>query len=162
MKIIVVTGTPGTGKTNVARLISKKYNLKYVDLNKLIKNNKLYEKYDKKFKTFIVDIKKLKKFLADYVKNKDVVIDSHLSHYLDKKYVDLCVVVKCDIKVLKKRLKKRKYSKIKIRENLDSEIFDVCLIEAKEMGHKIKLIDTSEGLKKRDLDLYVTSSRKKK
>ena len=81
-----------------------------------------------------------------------MVIDSHLSHYLDKKYVDLCVVVKCDIKVLKKRLEKKKYSKAKIRENLDSEILDVCLVEALENGHKIKVIDTTKGFKKKDIE----------
>ena len=75
---------------------------------------------------------------------KDLVIDSHLSHYLPKKYVDLCVVTKCDLKVLKKRLEKRKYSKEKIRENLDVEIFDICLNEAKEKGHKVKVVDTSK------------------
>jgi broad-specificity NMP kinase len=46
------------------------------------------------------------------------------------------------LKKLKKRLEKRNYSKSKIRENLDAEIFDVCLVEAKEKGHKIKVIET--------------------
>jgi len=46
-----------------------------------------------------------------------------------------------------------KYSKEKVRENLDSEIFDVCLVEAKENGHKIKIVDSSKGLKKKDLNL---------
>ena len=75
---------------------------------------------------------------------KLLVIDSHLSHYLPKKYVKLCVVTKCDLKVLKKRLEKRKYSKGKVRENLDAEIFDVCLNEAKELGHKVKVVDTTK------------------
>ena len=43
---------------------------------------------------------------------------------------------------LKKRLEKRGYSKQKIRENMDAEIFDVCLNEAKEEGHKIKIVRT--------------------
>lgn len=85
---------------------------------------------------------------------KDVVIDSHLSHYLDKKYVDLCVVVKCNVMVLEKRLKKRGYSSLKIQENLDAEIFEVCLNEARENGHKVKIIDTSKGLKKKDLEIF--------
>ena len=147
--IVIVTGSVGAGKTKIAKEISKRYKLKYVDAYKLIRENKLYDGYDKKLKSYIVDADKLGKFLVKLIKeNKDLVIDSHLSHYLDKKYVDLCVVVKCDIKVLKKRLEKREYSKLKIRENLDSEIFDVCLIEAIENGHKIKIIDTSKGFKK--------------
>ena len=44
---------------------------------------------------------------------------------------------------MKKRLNLRKYNKAKIRENLDSEIFDVCLVEALENKHEVIVIDTS-------------------
>ena len=40
------------------------------------------------------------------------------------------------------------YSKSKIRENLDAEIFDICLNEAKEKGHSTFVIDTTKGIKK--------------
>ena len=43
---------------------------------------------------------------------------------------------------LKKRLERRKYNKLKIQENLECEIFDVCLNEARELKHKIKIIYT--------------------
>ncbi len=72
-----------------------------------------------------------------------LVIDSHLSHYLPKEKVKLCVICKCDVKELRKRLKKRGYAKAKIEENVEAEIMDVCLNEAKEEGHRIKIIDTS-------------------
>ena len=71
-------------------------------------------------------------------------IDSHLSHYLPPKYVSLCIVTKCELKNLEKRLKKRGYVQTKIRENLDCEIFDICLNEAKENKHKIKIVDTTK------------------
>ncbi len=41
-------------------------------------------------------------------------------------------------------MKKRKYSKEKIRENLDCEIFDVCYNEALEKGHKVKIVYTDK------------------
>jgi|SRR3989344_4665126 len=152
--IIIVTGSVGTGKTKIARAIAKKYNLNYLDLNELIVKNKLYENYDRKFKTYIVDVKKVNKFLIKLIKKeKNLVIDSHLSHYLNKKYVDLCIVTKCDIKILKKRLEKRKYSKEKIRENLDAEILDVCLIEALDNNHKVKVIDTTKGFNQNKLNI---------
>jgi adenylate kinase len=66
---------------------------------------------------------------------------------LPSKYVDLCYVTKCDLKTLKKRLEKRRYSKEKIRENLDAEILDVCLIEALENKHKVKVINTTKEIK---------------
>ena len=73
--------------------------------------------------------KKTQEIINNKIKKtkNDIIIDSHLSHYLPRKYVDLCIVTKCDIKVLKNRLKNKKYSKSKVRENLDAEIFDICL-----------------------------------
>ena len=115
-------------------------------MNKILDKYKLKEKYDRKRKTWVVDVSKLNKVLIEMIENskKGLVIDSHLSHYLPKKYVKLCVVTKCDLKVLKKRLERRGYSKLKVRENMDSEIFDVCLNEAKEFGHKVKVVDTTK------------------
>ena len=178
MKTIIVTGSVGTGKTTLAKKLSKKLNYEYIDVNEVIKENKLDREYDKKRKCYVVDIKKLNKALIksinqykESIKNeinkikkskikktnktnsikklkkiKGIIIDSHLSHYLPKKYVDLCIVTKCDLKELQKRLKKKKYDKEKIRENLDCEIFDVCLNEAREAGHKIIVINTTKGL----------------
>ncbi len=148
MKVIVVTGTPGTGKTTIAKKISKQKGYLYVDVKKLIKNFKLNEKFDKNRKSWIVDVKKLDKILVGVIKTckfdklKGVVFDSHLSHYLSNKYVDLCVVTRTDIKKLYSRLKKRGYSKSKINENIEAEIMQVILEEARRLEHKIKVIKT--------------------
>ena len=149
VKAIVVTGSVCTGKTTIAKKISRKYKYNYIDVNKLIKDKKLYEGYDDEFDSYIVDEKKLVKFLKNLIdkSKKKLVIDSHMGHYLPKKYVEVCVVTKCDLKELKRRLKKRRYKQNKIRENLDAEIFDTCLIEAKEKGHTVRIIDTTKGSK---------------
>ncbi|HJO01418.1 MAG: AAA family ATPase [Candidatus Woesearchaeota archaeon] len=151
MKTIIVGGTPGTGKTTLAKRLAKKLNFHYLDVNKIIEKYNISEGYDKKRDTKIIDTKKLNLALTKEIRNfkqskEGIIIDSHLSHYLPKKYVDLCIVTKCNLKELENRLKKKKYSKSKIRENLDAEIFDVCLNEAKENRHKVIVIDTTKGL----------------
>ena len=175
MNAIIVTGTPGTGKTAISKKLGKKLNLNCLDANLIIKKYHLSEGYDRKRKTKIIDTKKLNKALVKEIKscnkrasdiknfkkaNKSlaksikssteikngIIIDSHLSHYLPNKYVDLCIVTKCNLKILQTRLKKKKYGKEKIRENLDAEIFDVCLEEAKSYNHKLLIIDTSKGI----------------
>lgn len=145
--ITIVTGTPGTGKTTVAMAVAMRTNAVYIDVNNVIKINKLRESYDKKRKSAIIDTKKLNKVLIKIInqakkKGFSLVIDSHLSHYLPKKGVDICIVTKTPLKKLKQRLKKRGYHKAKIEENLECEIFDVCLEEAKEAGHKIRVVTT--------------------
>ena len=180
MKVIIVTGSVGTGKTTISKKLAEKLNLHYINANKIVKKYNISEGYDKKRKTEIVDVKKLNealiKEIGQYKKNiknssnkiikslktknnnkkpikiienklknikKGIIIDSHLSHYLPNKYTDLCIVAKCDLKILKMRLNWRKYSKKKTRENLDAEIFDICLNEAKENKHNVLVIDST-------------------
>ena len=179
MKTIIVTGTPGTGKTTLSKNLAERLNFHYLDVNLIIKKYGLSEGYDKKRKTKIIDVKRLNWALIKEIsicgkkitltkkpiennKNKTIknkknkiklqnikkgiVIDSHLSHYLPNKYADLCIVAKCDLRILKQRLKNKNYSKEKARENMDAEIFDVCLEEAKENNHKIFIVDTTNGV----------------
>jgi len=146
--VIIVTGSVGTGKTIVAKKLAKKLGYSYVDVTKLIKENGLYDSVDKKNDCVVVDIDKLNKFLIEIIKlDKKLVIDSHMSHFLPKKYVDLCIVTKCELKTLEGRLKKRKYSKSKIKDNLDCEIFNVCYEEAISAKHKVFVISTTKRLK---------------
>lgn len=142
-KAIIVSGSVGAGKTTFAMKLANKLKLSYLSINDVIDDHKISKSYDKKRKSKIVDVDKLNKVLIGLIKNskKKLVIDGHLSHYLPRKYVDVCYIVKCGLKELKKRLEKRGYSKQKIRENLDAEIFDVCLEEAREQGHKIKVVE---------------------
>lgn len=145
MKVILVSGSAGTGKTTLAKKLAKKYNYKYIDVNSIIKKNRLYFGYDKKLKTRLVDIRVLNKFLIRLIKHSKeigLVIDSHLSHYLPAKYANLCIITTTDLKTLKKRLQKRKYPKLKMNENLEAEILNTCLIEALENKHKVKIVKT--------------------
>jgi adenylate kinase len=144
---IIISGTPGTGKTFVAKKLVSKLKFKYVSISGIVKKYKLSEKYDRKLKTRIVDVEKLSKVCIDFInKSKNnLIIDGHLSYYIPSKYVDLCIITKCDLRVLDKRLVKKGYSKLKIRENLDAEIFDMCLIDALENKHQVLVVDTTKG-----------------
>lgn len=161
--IIIVTGTPGTGKTTVAKALAKRLKIPYLDVNKVIDQYHLKESYDKKRKTYVVDEKKLSKVLVSLIKKKkNLVIDSHLSHFIPKKHVDVCIVTKTDIKELKKRLEKRKYPKAKVQENVQAEIFDICHMEAQDMGHNIMLIDTTKKSVEKCISFIEHESNKNK
>ncbi|HLC96577.1 MAG TPA: AAA family ATPase [Candidatus Nanoarchaeia archaeon] len=149
MAVIAVTGSVGAGKTTFTNNLARKLKCIPIHLSEVIAKNHLSVGYDKKRSCDIVDIKSLNQFvIRNIIKKakKDIIIDSHLSHHLPKQYVDLCIVVKCDLKTLAARLKQRGYDRQKIRENLDCEIFNVCLTEAQEKKHRIAVIDASKRL----------------
>jgi adenylate kinase len=156
--IIIISGTPATGKTTLAKLLHKRLNGPLLDVNILIKDKKIFENFDKHRDCYVIKIQKLNievlreiKKVQRKIKTDFILVDSHLSHHLPKKYVDLCIITKCDLKELKRRLSKRNYSSRKVRENIDAEIFDICLNEAKEQGHNTFVINTTKGINKEAL-----------
>jgi len=153
LKIILISGTPGTGKTKLAKILAKRLKGEHIEVNKALKERKMYDSYDKSKKTFIIPEKALIWFLemmisekGERIKGKYLILDSHMSHFFRTKKIKVCIITTCELKTLKKRLKKRGYNKAKIRENLDSEIFEVCKTEALEAGHKVLEVDTTKGI----------------
>ncbi len=147
--LIVITGTPGTGKTVIAKEIAKQFKMQYLGIQELIKEKRVPSSYDKKRSCWVIDPKDLEKILRPLLKKrKNYVIDSHLSHWLFPKKIGLAVVTICPLPILKKRLTKRGYSKEKVRENLDAEIFQICLCEAREnLTCPIFVFDTTKSIK---------------
>jgi adenylate kinase len=149
-KVIVITGTPGVGKTTLAKYVAKRLQYSRFDLHKFYPE--ISTGYDKKKKCYTVDVKKLEKIVKREKSKSNLVIDSHIVHLLPKRLVNVCIVVVCsNLKKLQKRLKKRGYGKAKVRENLDAEIFQVCLQEAREQGHKVIVVDSGKMFRKRKL-----------
>jgi len=146
-KIIFITGTPGTGKSALGKKLSRSLTFNYVDVNELIRANKWHEGYDHSKRTYIVDEKKASQKLSLLLRKnpENTVIDTHLTGMIDPKYVDVCIITSCDLKKLSQRLTKRGYSKKKIRDNIDAEIFEVCRIEAMKRFRKTIMYDSSSA-----------------
>ena len=150
-KTILISGTPGTGKSYLASRLSLLTGFEHFDSSSYIKNSEKYSDFDENTQSFIVNPQDL---VADFLKVRDlamksgkkgIIFDSHMSHFSPFPIVDSCIVLSCDLKIIQKRLEKRGYSDQKIRENLDSEIFKICETEAIEFGHS-PIILNSENL----------------
>ena len=113
--ILAITGTPGTGKDTISKLLAKSLNFRLVDLNQLAKEKNLLKGYDEKRKCDIVDMQGLAREVRKLRGNQ--VIQSHYSHLLPS---DLIVVLRADPAELRKRLEKRGWAHEKIQENMAS------------------------------------------
>ncbi len=139
--MIIITGTPGTGKTKVANAL-KKFGFKVIDFKKEVERCGAIVGFDKKRNSKIIDEEKITECFKKFSENF-FVIESHLSHFIDPKFVETAVVLKCEPKELHRRLKKRGWNEKKIQENVEAEILDVILNETIENGHNPLVIDTT-------------------
>ena len=123
----VITGNPGVGKHTVAKHIAKRLDLELIDINKIVKQEGVFEKVEE---TLDVDVKKLKKMLEKKITKNSLVI-GHLAPYVvSRKQVKSAVVLRRDPYKLISVYKKRKYTHQKSIENLGSEILGVTYYDS--------------------------------
>lgn len=135
---LIITGTPGTGKTTLAGMLGKKLKAKVINELRLAKKKGIAEKTGKELE---VDLKKLKSILLkEFKKHERLIIEGHLLCEL-KLPVDLVIVLKCNPKLLEERLRKqRNYSEEKIMDNVFCEETRYCLAKALKNYSRQKVI----------------------
>lgn len=132
-RVILVTGTPGVGKTSVSRLLAFKLDFVYINLGELVKREWLVSDVDKARETLIADLDRVSKRLQEIIKrsNQDILIDGHYSvDVVESKNVHIIFVLRRDPSELKRVMENRGFKEKKLWENLAAEILDVCLWEA--------------------------------
>jgi len=133
MQILIVSGTPGTGKTSISKNISNYIKANVISLNELAISENLIVKYDAKRETSVINNKKLISFLIELIedyKKEDLeflIIESHFSDIVPEQYINFVIILRCDPDELYNRLKRRGYKREKIRENVQSEILGNCV-----------------------------------
>jgi adenylate kinase len=135
---ILITGTPGSGKTSISKELSKLLKMCYVDVKELINNNPKTISSKENDELIINSklISVLKKNLP-----KDCIYETHLIEFCPIN--DLIIILRTKPSVLKKRLIKRNYSKEKIKDNLEVEILDYFTQKIK--SNKVIEYDCSIG-----------------
>ncbi|KAF8203695.1 AAA domain-containing protein [Pholiota molesta] len=131
--IIILTGTPGTGKsTHASFLVNESpVPLKHINVSEWVKERGLYEKYDEEWQTYTVDEDRLLDDLEPLVAEGGLILDWHTCEAFPERWADLVVVLRCDHTRLWERLENRGYPLKKIQENNEAEIMQVVLEEAR-------------------------------
>ena len=137
---IIVTGTPGVGKTSHCTALasdssaSRLSQLQHLSINSVVKEWGCHEGWDEEHKSWIVDEDRLLDVLEDEKRVGEqggFVIDWHACDLFPRSWIDLVVVLRTDSTVLYDRLAQRHYPAKKLEENMDAEIMQVLLEEAR-------------------------------
>jgi len=149
-RAIIVTGTPGTGKTAFSTRLARQIGANYISLNKYASQHRLLGGYDRKRKSRIVDVEKTRTSLQHLLARTKTlsVIDTHVPDgIVPKRMAQLILVLRSHPRVLETRLRKKRWPLTKIRENVLAEILDACfLASVRYYGRKkIVQLDTSRN-----------------
>ncbi|EIW86583.1 P-loop containing nucleoside triphosphate hydrolase protein [Coniophora puteana RWD-64-598 SS2] len=131
--VIVITGTPGTGKSTHAQLLAQEspVPLRHINVGDIVKDKALHEGYDDEWQSYVVDEDKLLDELEPLASAGGVILDWHTCEIYPERWVDLVIVLRCDHTRLWNRLEKRGYPLNKIQENNQAEIMETVLDEAR-------------------------------
>lgn len=140
--IIAVLGTPGSGKTVIARELSKRLNCYYVNAGQIAMEKGYIIEKDLERDSYVMDEHKVREELLSMLRERGCLVVESLSPYaIPKEKVLLVVVVRCRPSVLLKRLRERGYSRKKVRENLEYEVIDGPLSDAMELATEERIIE---------------------
>ncbi|TFF88770.1 MAG: AAA family ATPase [Promethearchaeota archaeon] len=147
MEIITISGTPGCGKTSVAKVLAEKNKVKFISLNTIAIDKNFLIRTDSKRNTQIIDEEKIIDYLNNKIeklKLKDIdylIIESHFSDIIPAHLINFAIILRCHPDELLKRLENRGYSEKKIYENAQAEILGNCTSYFLEKNLRVPLIE---------------------
>lgn len=134
---ILITGTPGTGKSSLAERVAGAASFTQYDVSAVAMEEKLCEAYDEDLDTHVIDEDKVLDHMEERLgvggeAGGGYVVDYHSCDLFPERWFDLVVVLTCDNKELYNRLEARGYGEKKITKNVECEIFQTLVEEARE------------------------------
>jgi adenylate kinase len=135
---IALTGTPGTGKTTIARRLAGRFDTR--EVHELATGFPSGAREGGRRKARVVDLSRIGQLLERPSGRRIDVVVGHLSHLLPVKDV---VVLRCHPRELERRLRRARRPGRDTRPNLVAEATDLILQEALALRRRVWEIDTT-------------------
>lgn len=129
---ILVTGTPGVGKSTLCQKLAEISGLQWIEISKIAVENNCLEEYDETYQCPILDEDKLLDGLEETMGKGGNIVDYHSCEMFPERWFDIVFVLRTDNTTLYDRLVNRGYTGRKLEDNIDCEIFQTILDEANE------------------------------
>jgi len=129
---ILIAGTPGVGKSTLSQVVAEETGLEWLDISQIAKDNKCLEGYDSTYGSHILNEERLLDEIEDQMDEGGKIVDYHGCDFFPQRWFDIVFVLRTDNTALYDRLKNRGYSGKKLEDNVQCEIFQTILDEAKE------------------------------
>ncbi|XP_071709336.1 adenylate kinase isoenzyme 6 homolog [Rutidosis leptorrhynchoides] len=129
---ILITGTPGTGKTTTSAALAEATSLRHINIGELVKDKKLHDGWDDQLECYVINEDLVCDELEDIMEGGGNIVDHHGCDFFPERWFDRVAVLRTENSVLYDRLTKRGYSGAKLTNNIECEIFQVLVEEAKD------------------------------
>jgi len=144
-KIIIVTGTPGVGKTVLGKFLAEETGSSFLSLGDLVRVQRLHKGFDRQAGSYIIDQHALERELKGYFaghRENGIVFETHfVSSIVHKTRGMVAIVLRLDPIVLAKRLRARKWPKRKIWDNVEAEMIDLSLYDSLKLLGKTRVYE---------------------
>jgi adenylate kinase len=159
---IIITGTPGTGKSSVAKALGRRIKCMVVNEKQFALEKKI-GKWDEGESELVIPLqqfaRELNKLLA---KEKNIILEGHLLCELRLPKADFVVLLTVKPEELEKRLQAKGYSELKVQENVFCEANDYCKKRVLRSYNKQKVLQVATGKTIKEITLDIISKLREK
>ncbi|KAK9408439.1 coiled coil domain-containing protein [Crotalus adamanteus] len=127
---ILLTGTPGVGKTTLGKEIALRTDFTYINVGDMAKEGELYEGFDEEYECPILDEDRVIDEMEDKMQDGGVIVDYHSCDFFPERWFNIVFVLRTENSFLYDRLENRGYKGKKLQDNIQCEIFQTIYEEA--------------------------------